>query len=97
MSRLVWAFAGRIYHITGNLMLQLNYVETRILVAHTYGPSCEKTWLLHANNKGADQPAHVCSLISPFVFAFFGRVDHLSNFGRGYYEDHFCEIILNLV
>ena len=27
----------------------------------------EKTWLLQANNKGADQPAHMRSLISAFV------------------------------
>ena len=27
----------------------------------------EDQTLLHANNKGADQPAHMCSLISAFV------------------------------
>ena len=25
-----------------------------------------------------------------------GKEEHLSNFSRGYYEEHLCEIILNL-
>ena len=33
-----------------------------------YGPDHAKTCLMpYANNKGADQPAHLCSLISTFV------------------------------
>ena len=40
-----------------------------VLFAYTqYGPWCEKTCLQRfANNNGADQPAHPCSLISTFV------------------------------
>ena len=34
----------------------------------------EKLTLLHANNKGADQPAHLRSLISTFVICFFESV-----------------------
>ena len=26
----------------------------------------------------------------------YSRAKHLGNIGRGYYEEHFCEIILNL-
>ena len=38
------------------------------------GPPGEKTCLLgFANNKGADQPAHLCSLISIFVIPFSER------------------------
>ena len=34
----------------------------------TFEPGHEKTCLMsYANNKGADQPAHPCSLISAFV------------------------------
>ena len=33
------------------------------------GPHHHKTFLMpYANNKGADQPAHLCSLISTFIF-----------------------------
>ena len=36
-----------------------------------YGPRREKACLLEfANNKGADQPAHPCSLISALVICF---------------------------
>ena len=36
-----------------------------------YGPRCEKTCLRgFANNTGADQPAHLRSLISAFVIRF---------------------------
>ena len=35
---------------------------------HVYEQHCEKTCLMsNANNKAADQPAHLCSLISAFV------------------------------
>ena len=33
-----------------------------------YRPQGEKTWLLYDNNRGADQPSHLYSLISTFVF-----------------------------
>ena len=33
-----------------------------------WATSWENLFLPHANNKGADQPAHSCSLISTFVF-----------------------------
>ena len=33
----------------------------------------EKTWMLHANNKGADQPARTRSLISAFVIRLLER------------------------
>ena len=37
----------------------------------SYGPRREKTCLRRfANNNGADQPAHLGSLISPFVIHF---------------------------
>ena len=37
-----------------------------ILYGHN-GPHPENLTLLHLNNKGADMPAHPCSLISAFV------------------------------
>ena len=42
-----------------------------IMVLIIYGPRREKTCLWgFANNTGADQPAHPCSLISNFVIHF---------------------------
>ena len=35
------------------------------------GRDVEASWLLHANNKGADQPVHSCSLDSAFVIALW--------------------------
>ena len=41
---------------------------SKITSIQSYGPRCEKTCLRgFGNNKGADQPAHTCSLISAFV------------------------------
>ena len=34
------------------------------------GPCRVKIFLVHANNKGADQTAHMCSLLSAFVIRF---------------------------
>ena len=39
----------------------------RIKKIHNMGPSQETFILLHANNKGADQPAHPRRLISAFT------------------------------
>ena len=40
-----------------------------------YGPQPEKTSLQEfANNTGADQPAHLCSLISAFVIGFLESI-----------------------
>ena len=51
-----------------NLILVLNLV---LLI----GPRREKTCLRgFANNKGADQPAHLRSLISAFVIRFFENI-----------------------
>ena len=37
-------------------------------LTNLFGPAHEKMCLMsYANNKGADQPAHPCSLISAFV------------------------------
>ena len=39
----------------------------------SYGPESttrENLTMVHANNKGADQPAHPCSLISAFVIRY---------------------------
>ena len=36
---------------------------------HIWATSWENLFMQYANNKGADQPAHPCSLISTFVFA----------------------------
>ena len=38
------------------------------------GLGVRKHGLLHVNNKGADQPAHLCSLISTFVVHFLGNI-----------------------
>ena len=41
----------------------------------TYGPQHEKTCLRSCvNNKGADQPAHQCSLISAFIICFLESI-----------------------
>ena len=44
------------------------------LLLFTFGPRREKTCLQgFANNTGADQPAHPCSLISAFAIGFLER------------------------
>ena len=57
------------YHIVRNHMSQL-----------IYGPRREKTCLRRvANNKGADQPEHPCSLISSLVIRFLeGTISKLA-------------------
>ena len=37
------------------------------LLCNDFGATQENLTLLHANNKGTDQPVHQCSLISAFV------------------------------
>ena len=58
---------ARIYSIqSGKDILDMNVHKTGNYIL--YGTRCEKKLTLsHANNKGADQPAHPRSLISPFV------------------------------
>ena len=51
MHKLICAFAGPTYHIVGNLMSRL------IFLNHNMGLRPEKRILLYANNKRADQPA----------------------------------------
>ena len=55
---------------------QLCAKNIRLLVlAIIYGPRCEKTCHLgFANNTGADQPAHMRSLISAFVICFLESI-----------------------
>ena len=38
----------------------------------------------YANNKGADQPAHLCSLISAFVVHYLGKIASLSEISNLY-------------
>ena len=40
----------------------------------SYGPHREKTCLWWFANKGADQPAHPCSLIRAFVIRLFKSI-----------------------
>ena len=52
------------YEDDGNLAVS----HCNITTAKTHEPGHEKICLMsYANNKGADQPAHPCSLISAFV------------------------------
>ena len=77
MRRLIWAFAGRTYHIAGNLMSRLiypniwawpNFYYDEILSAKTTLTFMQDNQtLMHANNKCTDQPAHPRSLIKLFV------------------------------
>ena len=53
------------------------YSTLPIMQYHIYGPWCKKTWLLHVHNKGADQPAHLHSLISAFVIGYMESVPSL--------------------
>ena len=50
-------------HIVGNHMLRLKWASTRENLSSGGGGGGGV-----ANNIGADQPAHTCSLISAFVF-----------------------------
>ena len=48
---------------------------TAVSVSLSSGPRREKTCLRgFANNTGADQPAHQCSLISTFVISFLESI-----------------------
>ena len=51
--------------------MQIWFLQTTVadfLIIGLCEPRHEKTLtFLHANNKGADQPAHLCSLVSVFV------------------------------
>ena len=48
--------------------LFIDYNEKKPFIYRWYEPNQEKMCLMsYANNKGADQPAHPCSLISAFV------------------------------
>ena len=40
-------------------------------------PRHEKTFMTYANNKGADQPAHLHSLISPFIVRCLDSIIYL--------------------
>ena len=54
--------SGSLFTCTGFLSAQ------NLIIMKIFGPRCEKTCLREfANNTGADQPAHPCSLISAFV------------------------------
>ena len=45
------------------------------IILTLYGPRCEKTCLWwFVNNKGADQPGHLRSLISAFVIRFMESI-----------------------
>ena len=49
--------------------------ESYFMQWFTYGPRREKTCLRgYANNTGADQPAHLRSLISAFVIRFLESI-----------------------
>ena len=68
MSRLIWVFAGRTCHL---LVLSwgssyLSVMLNAYAVLHV-SRAMRKRVMSYANNKGADQPAHPCSLISAFV------------------------------
>ena len=41
-----------------------------VTASTSYDPQREKPWLLLANNKGSDQPAHLRSLTSTFVIRY---------------------------
>ena len=76
MPRLIWVFAGCTGHFVGFVMQGLKY-ETLFtwgdgwMTVHFYwcANSLDLSLIMrkHANNKDADQPAHLCSLISSFV------------------------------
>ena len=55
--------------------LEMLDVHFYALYQKSYGPRRKKTWLWgFANNKGADQPAHMPSLISPFIICLFESI-----------------------
>ena len=71
MPRLSWVFAGCTGHCVGFIMCRLNYDIIHKWCGSfpiTFEPGHEKLCLMpYANNKVADQPAHLRSLISTFV------------------------------
>ena len=49
--------------------------QSNIDLISTHGPQCQKICLWRfANNKGADQPVHPCSLISAFIIHFLESI-----------------------
>ena len=74
MPRLNWVFAGCtcfvVYKTVTNIALSSNHF--------LYEPHHEKTcFMAYANNKDADQPAHLCNLISIFVVCCLYSIIHL--------------------
>ena len=81
MPRLIWVLAGRTCHFVGFVMRRLkccwqlccrqSTCSCRWLVGPSlviiWATSWENLFMPYANNKGADQPAYPCSLISTFV------------------------------
>ena len=70
--RLIWVFAGPTDHFVGFVVLRLESVQelhsTKISVTmKIWASSWENLLLPYVNNKCADQPAHLRSLISIFV------------------------------
>ena len=70
MQTAVPKFFTNVTRTTYKFFLCLMSVEIQCTLYNVHEPGHEKMCLMsYANNKGADQPAHLCSLISAFVFA----------------------------
>ena len=74
-----------IYFITGLDKINLDALVRSYKIFYglftLYGPQREKPYLCRSvNNKGADQPAHLPSLISAFVIRFFESILSLAKF-----------------
>ena len=55
--------------MTLSCLLILLHFQIETHKTYKWAMSWENLFLSYANNKGADQPAHLCSLISAFVVA----------------------------
>ena len=48
--------------------------QNTLFSSYLFEPHHEKNCFSHVNNKGADQPAHPCSLISTFVVRYLDSI-----------------------
>ena len=75
MRRLIWGFAGRTYHIVGNLMSRLNlYFQNIWKTAMNQSGSCNQLWLrfdILNRSRYSKSECKIVNTVLPFSFNLF--------------------------
>ena len=78
-------------HQSSDLVLMYKVVHNLVAVPIAYGPRCEKTCLWRfVKNTGADQPAHLRSLISALVICLLACVIYRLATGKFQFSSCLC-------